>query len=68
MGGRGSCSEGWLGGKLIDGGIQFGGSSWVKKMVVLRTKISGVWLFYNLYICVVYVGLLGYDVLVWACG
>ena len=38
----GSCSEGWLAGKLIDGGIQFGGSSWVKKMVVLRTKISGM--------------------------
>ena len=28
-------------GKLIDGGIQLDSSSWVKKMVVLRSKISG---------------------------
>ena len=57
------CSGGWLGGKLIDGGIQFGGSSLAKKMVVLRTKVSGMWLFYNLFLCVFYTGLLGYYVL-----
>ena len=28
---------------MIDGGIQLGGSSWAEKMVVLRTKISGIW-------------------------
>ena len=27
----GGCSGGWMGGKLIDGGIQLGGSSWAKK-------------------------------------
>ena len=45
MGRWGNCSEGWLGGKLIDERIQFGGSSWAKKMVVLRRKIIGMWLF-----------------------
>ena len=64
--GWGGCSEGWLGGKLIDGGIKLDGSSWAKNMVVLRTKNSGMWLFYNLFVCVFYVGLLGYYVLNWA--
>ena len=48
---------------MIDGGIQLGGSSWAKKIVVLRTKISGLWLFYNMFDCVFHVGLLGYYVL-----
>ena len=26
--------EGWLGGNLSDGGLQFVGSSWVKKMIM----------------------------------
>ena len=64
----GSCPEGWLGGKLIDGGIQFGGSSWAKNMVTLRTKSSGVWLFYILFICVVYVGLLVIMCWIGLCG
>ena len=38
----------------------------LKKMVVLRTKISGMWLFYNLFLFVFYVGLLGSYVLNWA--
>ena len=58
MGSWGCCSGGWLGAKLIDGGIQLGGSSWAKNMVVLRTKASGMWLFYNLLVCVFYPGLL----------
>ena len=51
---------------MIDGGIQLGGSSWAEKMVVLRTKISAMSLFYNLFVCVFCVGLLGYYVLNWA--
>ena len=51
---------------MIDGGIQLGGSSLAKKMVVLKRKISGMWLFYNLFVCVFHVGLLGYYVLNWA--
>ena len=47
-------------------GIQLGGLSWAKKMVVLRTKVSGMWLFYTLFVCVFYTGLLGYYVLNWA--
>ena len=46
--------------------IQLGGSSWAKKIVVLRTKVSGMWLFYNLLVCVFYFKLLGYYVLNWA--
>ena len=48
---------------MIDGGIQLGGSSWAKKMVVLRTKVSEMWLFYNLFVCVFYTVLLGYFLL-----
>ena len=62
----GGCSGGWLGGKLIDGGIQLGGSSWTEKMVVLRLKISGMWLFYKMFVCVIYVVLPVYYVLNWA--
>ena len=62
----GGCSEGWLGGILIDGGIQFGSSSWAKKIVVLTPKLSGMWLFYNWFVCVVYNRLLGYYMLDWA--
>ena len=60
------CSGRRLGGKLTDGGIQLGSSSWAKKMIILRTKVSGMWLFYNLFTCVVYTGLLGYYVLNWS--
>ena len=35
-------------------------------MVVLRRKLSGMWLFFKLFVCVVYDGLLGYYVLDWA--
>ena len=55
---------GWV--RLIDGGIQFGGSSWAKKMVILRTKFSGMWLFCNLFVCVVFIELLVYYMLDWA--
>ena len=51
---------------MIDGGIQLGGSSWAEKMVVLRTKISDMWLFYDFFVCVFRVGLLGFCVLNWA--
>ena len=34
-------------------GIKSVGSSWAKKMIVLRTEIYCVSLFYNLFICVV---------------
>ena len=39
--------------------LHFGGSSWAKKMVVLRTKVSGMRLFYNLFVFVFYFELLG---------
>ena len=55
-----------MGRKLNDGGVQFSGSSWAKKMVVLRTKFSGMWLFYNLFVCVIFVWLLCYHMLDWA--
>ena len=48
----GDCSGGCLGKKLSDEVLQFGCSSWAKKMVVLRTKISSMRLFYNLFVCV----------------
>ena len=51
---------------MIDGGIRFGGSSWAKKMVVLRTKFSAMWLFYNFFLCVVWIWLLCYYMLDWA--
>ena len=41
-------------------GIQSGGSSWAKKIVVLRTQIGSVWLFYDLFVCIFYIGLMGY--------
>ena len=46
--------------------IQLGGSSSAKKMVVLRTKVSGMWLLYKLLACVFYNRLLAYYVLNWA--
>ena len=61
----GGCLEGWLSRKLSDGVIQLGGSSWAKKMVDLRTKVSGMWLFYNLLVWVFFIRLLGYYVLTW---
>ena len=62
----GGCFEGWLGRKMSDGVIQLGCSSWAKRMVVLRTKVSGMWLFYNLLVCVFYIRLFDYNVLNWA--
>ena len=62
----GGCSGGWLGRKLSDGVIQLCGSSWAKKMVVLRTKVSGMRLFYNLFVFDFYIGFLGYYALNWA--
>ena len=59
------CSGGWLDEKLRYGVLQFDGSSWAKKMVVLRTKISGPRLFYTLFVCVFYVRLLVSYVLWW---
>ena len=47
-------------------GIQFGGSPWAKKMIVLRTEISGLWLFDDLFICVLYVWLMEYYMRNWA--
>ena len=44
---------GWLGGNLSDGGIQVVGSSWAKKMIILRLKSGGVRLFYNLFIFII---------------
>ena len=44
--------------KLSGEGIQLAGSSWAKKMVVMRTKICGVVLFDYLFICIVILGLL----------
>ena len=38
---------GWLGGNLSDGGIQVVGSSWAKKLIMLRLKGGGVGLFYK---------------------
>ena len=42
---------GWLGGNLSDVGVQVVGSSWAKKMIILKLKSGGVGLFYNLFIC-----------------
>ena len=44
---------GWLGGNLSDGGIQVVGSSWAKKMIMLRLKSGGVSLFYILFVCII---------------
>ena len=42
--------RGWLGGNLSDGGIQVVGSSWAKKMIILRLKSGDVRLFYNFFV------------------
>ena len=44
---------GWLGGNLSDGGIQVVGSSWAKKLIMLRLKSGGLGLFYNLFVCII---------------
>ena len=44
---------GWLGGNLSDVGIQDVGSSWAKKMNILRLKSGGVGFFYNLFVCII---------------
>ena len=44
---------GCLDGNLSDGGIQVVGSSWAKKMIILRLKSGGMGLFYNLFICII---------------
>ena len=41
-------------------GINFGGSSWVKKMIALRLKISGMGLFDYLFKCIVILRFLCY--------
>ena len=33
-------------------GIQVVGSSWAKKIIILRLKSGGMGLFYNLFICI----------------
>ena len=45
--------EGWLDGNLIDGVIQVGGSSWAKKIIILRLKSGGMGLFNNLFISII---------------
>ena len=51
------CERSGVGGLIVrrvnGWGIQSVGSSWAKKMIVLRTEICCVWLFYNLFMCVV---------------
>ena len=44
---------GWLGGNFSDGVIQVVGSSWAKKMIMLRLKSGGVGLFYNLFVGII---------------
>ena len=44
--------------RLLDGnlsgvGIQVVGSSWARKMIILRLKSGGMGLFYNLFICII---------------
>ena len=55
----------WLDGKLSGEGIQFVGSSWAKKMIVLRLKFCGLGLFDYLFICVVTLWLLCYYMVIW---
>ena len=43
----------WLAGNFSGVGIQVVGSSWAKKMVILRLKSGGMGLFYNLFICII---------------
>ena len=42
-----------LGGNLSGVGIQVVGSSWAKKMIILRLKSGGMGLFDNLFICII---------------
>ena len=62
----GGCSGCWLDRKLSDGVLQLGSSLRAKKMIVLRRQISGMSLFYNLFVCVIFVGLFCYYVSNWA--
>ena len=41
-----------VGWNLSGVGIQVVGSSWAKKIIVLRLKSGGMGLFYNLFICI----------------
>ena len=43
----------WLGGNLSGVGIQVVGSSWAKKMIILRLKSGDMGLFYNLFIRII---------------
>ena len=47
-------------------GVQTGGSSWAKRIVVLRTKNFGMWVLYNLFICVVKICLMDCCMSYWA--
>ena len=44
---------GWLGENLSGVGIQVVGSSWAKKIIILRLKSGGMGLFYNLFVCII---------------
>ena len=44
---------GWLDENLSGVGIQVVGSSWGKKMIILRLKSGDMGLFYNLFICII---------------
>ena len=55
----------WLDGKLNGEGIQLVGSTWAKKMIVLRLKICCMCLLDYLFICIVLLRLLYYNVLNW---
>ena len=44
----------------MEGSELAGGSSRAKKMVVLRTNFSDMCLFYNFFVCVIYIWLLCY--------
>ena len=55
----------WLDGKLSGERIQLVGSSWAKKMIVLRLKFFGIWLFDYLFTSIVALGLLCYYMVNW---
>ena len=55
----------WLDGKLSGEGIQLVGSLWAKKVIDLRLKVCGVWLFNYLFICIVTLWLLCYYMVNW---
>ena len=57
--------EGSMDRKRNGRGIQFVGSSWAKKMIVLRTEIYCVWLYYNVFNCVVNIRLIECYVRYW---